>query len=498
MTVSFRDLPLEDLAKTIGTVVVFASASALTEAADAADAASGGAIERARGAERFTGKEGEVLDVPAPAGMKASRLLVVGTGEESLTANSARTIGGKLGAALGKLDEAGATVFAEGFGDDLLLAKMALGVRLRRYSFVKYRTESDPSTDRGPGKITIGVADSKGAQKADIDANAIAEGTFFTRDLVSEPANILYPESFTERLRGLGDLGVEVSTLDEDDMAKLGMNALLAVGLGSRRESRVVIMKWMGADDKDAAPFCVVGKGVTFDTGGISIKPAGGMEEMTMDMGGAGVVSGLMKTLAMRKAKANVIGVVGLTENMPDGNATRPGDIVTAMSGTTIEIINTDAEGRLVLADVLHYTQNAFKPKATINLATLTGAMIVALGYDKAGFFSNDDGLSAQLQAAADNEEEGLWRLPLGKAYDDQIKSRLADIKNTGGRHAGSITAAQFLKRFVDDSPWAHIDIAGVALSKDVKPTVPKGASGWGVATLDRLVRDVFEDSAGA
>ena len=498
MTVSFRDLPLEDLSKTLGTVAVFASPSAFTAAAKAADEASGGTISRARDAERFKGKEGEILDIPAPAGMKAARLLVVGTGEDALTANSARTIGGKLGAALGKLDDIGATIFGEGFGDAEMLAKMALGIRLRRYSFVKYRTESDPSTDRGPGKISIGVSDSTAAQKADIDANAIAEGTFFTRDLVSEPANILYPESFTERLQGLGDLGVEVSVLDEDDMTKLGMNALLAVGLGSRRESRVVIMKWMGADDKNAAPFCVVGKGVTFDTGGISIKPAGGMEEMTMDMGGAGVVSGLMKTLAMRKAKANVIGVVGLTENMPDGNATRPGDIVTAMSGTTIEIINTDAEGRLVLADVLHYTQKEFKPKATINLATLTGAMIVALGYDKAGFFSNDDGLSEQLQAAADNEEEGLWRLPLGKAYDDQIKSRLADIKNTGGRHAGSITAAQFLKRFVDDSPWAHIDIAGVALSKDVKPTVPKGASGWGVATLDRLVRDVFEEDAGA
>jgi len=455
MNVSFRDLPLGDLPKTMGTVAVFASASSLTEAAKAADDATGGAITRAQNAEKFTGKDGEVLEIPAPAGMKATSLLIVGTGDDALTANRARTIGGKLGAALGKLDETGSTIFADGIGDDEMLARVALGIRLRRYAFVKYRTESDPSTDRGPGKVTLALTDSSGAQKADVDTDAIAQGTFFTRDLVSEPANVLYPVSFTERLQELGELGVEVSVLDDDDMAKLGMNALLAVGRGSRRESRVVIMKWLGADDKDAAPFCAVGKGVTFDTGGISIKPAGGMEEMTMDMGGAGVVSGLMKTLALRKAKANVIGVVGLTENMPDGDATRPGDIVTAMSGTTIEIINTDAEGRLVLADVLHYTQKEFKPKATINLATLTGAMIVALGYDKAGFFSNDDGLSTQLQAAADAEEEGLWRLPLGKAYDDQIKSKLADIKNTGGRHAGSITAAQFLKRFVDDSPWA-------------------------------------------
>ncbi len=498
MTVSFRDTPNDDLSKTIGTVVVFASASALTPIATTADEIIGGTVSRAQNVDQFSGKSGEVLDIPAPAGMKASRLLVVGTGESDVTETVARTIGGKLGGALGKLDDAGATVFADGFGDDAAVAGLALGVRLRRYSFDKYCTESDRATDRGPGKVVIALPDTKAAQAADVDANALAEGTFFTRDLVSEPANILYPESFTERLQGLGELGVEVSVLDEDDMTKLGMNALLSVGLGSRRESRVVIMKWLGADDKSAAPFCAVGKGVTFDTGGISIKPAAGMEEMTMDMGGAGVVSGLMKTLAMRKAKANVIGVVGLTENMPDGQATRPGDIVTAMSGTTIEIINTDAEGRLVLADVLHYTQKEFKPRATINLATLTGAMIIALGYDKAGFFSNNDELSSQLQTAADNEEEGLWRLPLGKAYDDQIKSRLADIKNTGGRHAGSITAAQFLKRFVDESPWAHIDIAGVALSKETKPTVPKGASGWGVATLNRLVRDVFEDSAGA
>lgn len=495
MTVSFTDLPLNDLSDIKGIAAVFASPDALTAAAQAADTATGGSVTRAVDAGLFKGKAGEVLDLPVPAGMKASRLLIVGTGEGDMTANRARTIGGKLAAALGKLDKTeGATVFADGFGADALVARLALGIRLRRYAFVKYRTESDTSQDRGPESITIALNAASGAKAADTDTNAIAEGTFFTRDLVSEPANVLYPESFTERLQALSDIGVEVSVLDEDDMAKLGMNALLAVGRGSRRESRVVIMKWLGADDKTAAPFCAVGKGVTFDTGGISIKPAAGMEEMTMDMGGAGVVSGLMKTLALRKAKANVIGVVGLTENMPDGDATRPGDIVTAMSGTTIEIINTDAEGRLVLADILHYTQKEFKPKATINLATLTGAMIIALGYDKAGFFSNDDDLSAGLQAAADAEDEGLWRLPLGKAYDDQIKSKLADIKNTGGRHAGSITAAQFLKRFVDDSPWAHIDIAGVALSKDTKPHVPKGASGWGVATLDRLVRDRFED----
>jgi leucyl aminopeptidase len=317
-------------------------------------------------------------------------------------------------------------------------------------------------------------------------------GTFFTRDLVSEPANILYPESFAERLAALSEHGVEVTVMGEKELEEIGMGSLLCVGLGSARESKVVVMKWMGGKAGDA-PFCAVGKGVTFDTGGISIKPAGGMEEMTMDMGGAGVVSGLMKTVALRKAKANVIGIVGLVENMPDGLATRPGDIVTSLSGKTIEVINTDAEGRLVLADILTYAQREFKPAATVNLATLTGAIIIALGNTNAGFFSNDDGLAGQITDAAKAEAEGIWRMPLAKEYDDLIKSSLADVKNTGGRAAGSITAAQFLQRFVDDSPWAHIDIAGVTLSKESKPLHGKGASGWGVATLNRLVKDNFE-----
>ena len=317
---------------------------------------------------------------------------------------------------------------------------------------------------------------------------------FFARDLVSEPANVLTTSEFAERLTGLRELGVEVEVLDEPELERLGMRTLLAVGQGSESPSKVVVMQWKGSDG-DKAPLALVGKGVVFDTGGISIKPGAGMEEMTMDMGGAGVVAGAMKALALRKAPAHVVGLVGLVENMPDGKAQRPGDVVRSMKGDTIEVINTDAEGRLVLADVLWYAQERFQPRAVIDLATLTGAIIIALGHEKAGVFANDDALAAGLLAAAEAEGEGAWRMPLAPAYDKALKSRIADIANVGGRPAGSITAAQFLQRFVKDgTPWAHIDIAGVAyVSKDTD-FAPKGATGWGVRTLDRLVRDRYQD----
>jgi leucyl aminopeptidase len=322
---------------------------------------------------------------------------------------------------------------------------------------------------------------------------ALAEGVFFTRDLVNEPANRLTTDEFAARLSALTDLGIEVEILGEVDLEKLGARALLAVGQGSPSETRMVVMKWMGGK-KRAAPLALVGKGVVFDTGGISIKPAGGMEEMTMDMGGAGVVAGVMRTLALRKAQANVIGVVGLVENMPDGLAQRPGDIVASMKGDTIEVINTDAEGRMVLCDALWYTQQTFKPCAMIDLATLTGAVIVALGHHQAGYFSNDDTFAAEFGTAAGTVGDAAWRLPLGKEYADQLKSRLADLKNTGGRSAGSITAAEFLHRFVDDAvPWIHIDIAGVALVSSGTDLAPKGATGWGVAALDELIRAKLE-----
>jgi leucyl aminopeptidase len=340
--------------------------------------------------------------------------------------------------------------------------------------------------------VTVQCADSKEAKKAFKDAEKVADGVFFTRDLVSEPPNVLYPESFAAELKALEKLGVEVEILGEAEMTKLGCGALLGVGQGSIRESQMVVMRWNGGRKKEA-PVAIVGKGVTFDTGGISIKPAGGMEDMKWDMGGAGVVAGLMKAVAGRKAKANIVGVVGLVENMPDGNAQRPGDVVTSMSGQTIEVINTDAEGRLVLADALWYTKETYKPSRIIDLATLTGAIIISLGHEHAGLFSNSDDLSEQLTAAGKAVAEPVWRLPLGPEYDKQIKSQIADMKNVGGRPGGSITAAQFLQRFVDGTDWAHIDIAGVAWSSKDRGVMPKGGTGFGVRLLDRFIADNHE-----
>jgi len=321
----------------------------------------------------------------------------------------------------------------------------------------------------------------------------VVEGVYLTRDVVTEPPNVLYPETLAARCKELEELGVVVEILNEKKMAKLGMGALLGVGQGSVRESFLVTMRWDGGP-KNKAPVAFVGKGVTFDTGGISLKPGPGMEEMKWDMGGSGTVLGLMKALAGRKAKVNAVGVVGLVENMPDGNAQRPGDVVTSMSGQTIEIHNTDAEGRLVLADALWYTQQEFKPQAMIDLATLTGAILIALGNEYAGLFSNDDTLSAQLISAGQASGEPVWRMPLGDAYDKLLNSDCADMKNIGGRNAGSITAAQFLQRFVKDTTWAHLDIAGMAWSSKDRPTVPKGATGYGVRLLDRFVSDVYEN----
>ncbi|MEO1328467.1 MAG: leucyl aminopeptidase [Pseudomonadota bacterium] len=382
----------------------------------------------------------------------------------------------------------------EGLGSAEALTEFALGLQLRAYAFDLHKSDA-----REEAVPTVALA---GGEFDGSAAAALAEGVALSRDLVNEPANVLTPPEFAARIRKLGGSdghpGLDVEILGEAELEALGMGALLAVGRGSRKESHVAIMRWTGAADPKAAPLCLIGKGVCFDTGGISLKPAGGMEEMTMDMGGAAAVVGAMAAIAGRKSKANVVGVVGLVENMPDGDAQRPGDIVTSMSGKTIEVINTDAEGRLVLCDVIHYAQERFAPRAMVDLATLTGAIIVALGHDKAGFFANDEKLAAALQGAADEEGEGIWRMPLGDSYDKQLKSRLADMKNVGGgRQAGSITAAQFLQRFVKDgSAWAHIDIAGVCLPKEDGATWPKGPSGWGVATLTRLAETMFADAA--
>jgi leucyl aminopeptidase len=374
------------------------------------------------------------------------------------------------------------------------VAHAMFALTLASYRFDKYfgaaKLEKAPSLK----SVTLICDDVAEVEAAYAPLKAIADGVIVARDLVSEPANVLYPQSYADRIKGFESLGLKVEVLGEDEMTKLGMFSLLGVGLGSRKESKLVVMQWLGADDKAAQPVAFVGKGVTFDTGGISIKPAEGMEDMKWDMGGSATVVGTMVALAGRKAKVNAIGVVGLVENMPDGNAQRPGDVVTAMSGTTIEVINTDAEGRLVLADALWYTQDRFKPQFMIDLATLTGAMIIALGMDYAGVFSNNDDLAEKISEASKSVLENTWRMPLPTQYEKQIDSKIADIRNIGGRPGGSITAALFLQRFVNNVPWAHLDIAPTAWTNEQRlPTVPEGATGWGVRTLDALVKAHYE-----
>ena len=426
---------------------------------------------------------GEVRVLHAPLGLIAEAVIVLRLPKrpESGTAR-------KAGAALAKIRGKGAmTVLTAG---RTRIEDLALGIALRGYAFTDHK--SDP--EAGPeGAVHMVVSAPEAAEAAYADKLAQAEGVFFTRDLVNAPANVLPTTKIADDLAALSVHGLDVDVMEEAELEDLGMGSLLCVGQGSDSPSKVVVMKWMGGE-KDTAPLALVGKGVVFDTGGISLKPAAGMEDMTMDMGGAGVVAGVMKTLALRKARANVVGLVGLVENMPSGNATRPGDVVTSMKGDTIEVINTDAEGRLVLADVLWYAQETFKPAAVIDLATLTGAIIIGLGHDNAGVFSNDDRFCADLLKAAASENEGAWRMPLGSSYDALLKSRIADMKNIGGRPAGSITAAQFLQRFIKEgTPWAHIDIAGVASISKGTDLSPAGATGWGVRTLDRLVADVYE-----
>ena len=449
------------------------------------------AIARAAGSQAFQKlKAGDALTLAWPAGWQAESVMLVKLPRKASVAE-ARRAGATIGAALGSGE---VLVMA---GNHPQAAEVALGLALRGYDFSVYKSKKsgDAADDADPARasVTFMAAKPEDLAKTAADHAAVAEGVFFTRDLVNEPANILTTSDFADRLQAMEALGLEVEVLEEDELAKLGMRALLAVGQGSVSPSKVVVMRWNGGKKGDA-PVALVGKGVVFDTGGISIKPAAGMEEMTMDMGGAGVVAGVMRTLALRRAKANVVGLVGRVENMPDGAAQRPGDIVRSMKGDTIEVINTDAEGRLVLADVLWYAQDRFNPSAIVDLATLTGAVIIALGHDNAGVFSNDDSFAGQVLDAAREEGEGAWRLPLAPAYDKLIDSRLADMKNTGGRAAGSITAAQFLQRFIrDDQPWVHLDIAGVALPPGGAELAPKGASGWGVMTLNRMIRDNFE-----
>ena len=489
--IDFQPARGADLTAIDGTLVVFVDGDRnLGAAAAEIDGAMGGTLSRAVQDEDFKAKAGVSRSIAYPTGLAARRVVLACLGLDPDRA-AARKTGGAIAKAAAK---GSLTLCPAGMTDDKTLAEMLWAMVLRLYEFREFKTgKDDDENGGGDREITVLAQRPAGLRNAFAPFAALAEGVFFTRDLVNRPANVLSTDAFAKELKGLEKLGVEVEVLGEKELKKLGARALLAVGQGSASESKIVVMKWMGSK-RNQAPLALVGKGVVFDTGGISLKPAGNMEEMTMDMGGAGVVSGVMRTLALRQAKANVIGIVGLVENMPDGKAQRPGDIVTSMKGDTVEVINTDAEGRLVLCDALWYAQQEFKPQAVIDLATLTGAIIIALGHHRAGFFANDDKLAGQFAEAADEVGDDAWRMPLGKPYADQLKSRLADLKNVGGRPAGSITAAEFLHRFIEDGmPWIHIDIAGVTLSTSGTDLAPKGATGWGVAALDQLVRRRME-----
>jgi leucyl aminopeptidase len=469
----------------------------LTGLAQDADKASGGALKRAMGGTKFTGKVGQVLEVLAPQGLKAARVILTGTGK-GLDSGAAEKLAAGVVARLytAGVKEIAFAVEAPKLKPGVLAVHLAMGAKLRSYAFNNYRTKNRDEYETTISSVTVGTRDSAAARKAWSTMEAIAEGVFLARDLINEPPNVLYPAEFARRVKALTKLGLKIDVLGEADMKKLGMGSLLGVGQGSERESQLVVMRWNGVRKKDEAPVAFVGKGVCFDSGGLSLKPAGSMMGMKGDMGGAAAVTGVMRALAARKAKVNAVGVIGLVENMPDGMAQRPDDVVTSMSGQTIEVLNTDAEGRLVLCDALTYTQQKFKPKFVIDLATLTGAIMIALGLEHAGLFSNNDQLANRISDAAKEVGEPVWRLPLGDAYDKMLKSKIADMKNiSGGTYAGSIVAAQFLQRFIDKGQaWAHLDIAGVAWQDgEQKPLSPGWGVGWGVRALDRLVADYYE-----
>lgn len=485
VAVSLAATDLDAIAAATGRIAVFVSADGkLDPGARRVNRLTRGALARMVDSGALEKqKPGDLISLAWPSGLAAEAVDVVILPRNASIAQSRRA-----GVALGRA-----------MGDKALLVlagslrhpvELLLGAVLRAYAFTTHKTaEAKPA-----GALTLMVTNPAAVEAEVGRALAVTEGVFLTRDLVNEPANHLTTSAFAARLAAMADLGLKISLLEEKDMQKLGMGALLSVGNGSISPSKLVVMEWQGGA-KGEAPLALVGKGVVFDTGGISMKPAAGMEDMTMDMGGAGVVAGVMQILARRKARGNVVGLVGLVENMVSDRATRPGDVITSMKGDTIEVINTDAEGRLVLADVLWYAQETYKPRGIIDLATLTGAIIVGLGHETAGVFANDDALCKAVLRAAEAEGEAAWRMPMGEVYDEKLASQIADMKNVGGREAGSITAAQFLKRFVrEDMPWVHLDIAGVASVKADTPYAPKGASGWGVMTLNRLVADMVEE----
>ena len=468
-------------------------------------------LTKASASSKFKGKLGTTLDIIAPAGFSADRLIVVGAGGDKpdeakdgakASKDKPFDITNLGGSVAGKIGRAARAVVLFDLPRELsnpvtAAADFAIGLRLRDYRFDLYKTKKkDDSEEETGARVTMAVVDATAVEAAAADRGAIADGVITARSLVNEPPNVLYPEAFADRAKSLESLGIEIDVLDEAAMRELGMGAILGVSQGSIRPGRIVIMRWNGtgkSNGEATRPIAFIGKGVTFDTGGISIKPSGGMEDMKGDMAGAACVVGLMQALAGRKARVDVIGAIGIVENMPGPEAYRPGDILTSMSGQTIEVINTDAEGRLVLADVCWYVQDKYKPTFMIDLATLTGAILVALGQEHAGLFSNDEALADQILAAGKATGEKLWRMPLAPAYDKLIDSKFADVKNSGGRHAGSITAAHFIQRFVNDTPWAHLDIAGMGMSSPSNEINQSWGSGWGVRLLDRLVADHYE-----
>ncbi len=492
-----------------GSVVVLAGKdNKLGIIAQGLDDSSDGALTRAMKAAKFKAEQGKFLEVLAPAHLKLDRIIIAGiSSDDELSLHDWERFGGGLHGKLAASKSQAVTLVLENTGDDEIsspaVARAIHGAFLRSYTFDRYKGEikggkkkkdknHSDNNSKSPDSLAVQCEKPAVVRKIYADLDGLGSGVFVARDLVNEPANILYPAEFAARAKKLAKLGVKVEVLSEKQMEKLGMHALLGVGMGSVRDSSLVVMQWNGGP-KTQKPIAFVGKGVTFDTGGISLKPGAGMGDMKGDMGGAGCVTGLMHALAARKAKANVIGVIALAENMPDAAAQRPGDVVTSMSGQTIEILNTDAEGRLVLADALWYTQKRFKPQFMINLATLTGAILVALGQNHAGLFSNNDELSQRITDAGLTTGEKVWRMPLGPEYDKMIDCDIANMKNIGGRYAGSITAAQFLQRFVNDVPWAHLDIAGTAMNSPKSEINRSWASGYGVRLLNQLVADHYE-----
>jgi leucyl aminopeptidase len=441
----------------------------------------------------FEGKREQTLDIIAPSTTN-ERIIVVGTGDEAtLAAREVEILGGVIAgaAASSKVSAMSVVAYLPTKEPHDTAALLASGAALRAYKFDVYKTKKSKTKKPEP-TLTFHCANPEKSNRAFQHLDAVRQGNHIARDLVNEPANILHPVEFARRTKDLARVGVKVEILNAAQMKRLGMHALLGVAQGSEHEARLVIMRWNGGK-KGETPVAFVGKGVTFDTGGVSIKPAAGMEEMKGDMAGAACVTGLMLALAKRRAKVNAIGAIGIVENAVDGKAQRPGDIVKSMSGQTIAVLNTDAEGRLVLADVLWYVQQRFKPKFMVNLATLTGAIIVALGKEYAGLFSNNDELATRLHEAGNATGERCWRMPLAPEYDKLIDHDVADMKNIGGRYGGAITGAQFIQRFVNKVPWAHIDLAGTAIDSNKSAINQSWASGWGVRLLNHLVEKHYE-----